>query len=98
MVPIFEKQDIHRPLGVFYLRIDPETYLYPIIQRWPMPSRTAETLLVRRDGNDALYLNDLRYQTNAALNLRVSLEQTNVPAVRAVLGQTGIMQGVDYRG
>src|ERR1017187_6972186 len=98
MVPIFEEQDVSRPLGVFYLRIDPEKYLYPIIQHWPTPSQTAEILLLRREGNDVLYLNDLRYRTNAALNLRISLEQTNVPAVRAVLGQTGIMQGVDYRG
>ncbi len=98
LVPIFEEQDIKRPLGVFYLRIIPEKHLYPLIQRWPTPSQTAETLLVRRDGNDALYLNDLRYRTNAALNLRISLEQTNVPAVKAALGQTGITQGMDYRG
>jgi PAS domain S-box-containing protein len=98
MVPIFEEQDVRRPLGIFYLRIDPEKYLYPFIKRWPMPSETGETLLVRRDGNDVLYLNNLRYRTNAALNLRVSLEQTNVSAVKVALGQSGIVKGVDYRG
>ena len=87
-----------RPLGIFYLRIDPEKYLYPFIQRWPVPSETAETLLVRRDGNDVLYLNELKFQTNTALNLRISLENTNVPAVKAVLGQKGIVEGTDYRG
>jgi PAS domain S-box-containing protein len=98
MVPIFEEQDVHRPLGVFYLCIDPDKYLYPFIQRWPVPSETAETLLVRRDGNDVLYLNELKFQTNSALNLRISLENTNVPAVKAVLGQEGIVEGRDYRG
>ena len=98
LIPIFDKQDASRPLGVFYLRIDPEKYLYPFIQHWPVPSRTAETLLVRRDGNDALFLNELKFQTNTALNLRISLENTNVPAVKAILGEKGIVEGTDYRG
>jgi PAS domain S-box-containing protein len=98
LIPIFDEQDASRPLGVFYLRIDPEKYLYPFIQRWPVPSETAETLLVRRDGNDVLYLNELKFQTNTALNRRISLENTNGPAVKAVLGQEGIVEGTDYRG
>jgi len=98
LIPFFDEQDASRPLGVFYLRIDPEKYLYPFVQRWPVPSRTAETLLVRRDGNDVLFLNELKFQTNTAFNLRISLENTNVPAVKAVLGQEGIVEGTDYRG
>jgi len=99
LVPILDDRDGSRPLGVLVLRIDPETYLYPYIQQWPTPSRTAETLIVRRDGNDALFLNNLRFQENAALNLRVSLEEgKDLPAVKAALGQEGIVEGVDYRG
>jgi PAS domain S-box-containing protein len=98
LIPILDEQDASRPLGVFYLRIDPEKYLYPYIQRWPVSSETAETLLVRRDSNNALFLNKLRFQTNSALNLRIPLTNTNMPAVKAVLGQTGIVEGVDYRG
>ena len=62
LVPIFDETDASRPLGVLALRIDPETYLYPFIKRWPTPSQTAETLLVRRDGNDALFLNELKFR------------------------------------
>ncbi|MGB7749690.1 MAG: PAS domain S-box protein [Verrucomicrobiia bacterium] len=98
LVPIFDGTDHRQALGVFALRIDPETYLYPFIRRWPVPSETAETLLVRRDGNDALFLNELKFRTNTALNLRISLENTNIPAVKAVLGQIGIVEGTDYRG
>ena len=98
LVPILDESDANRPLGVLALRINPETYLYPFIQRWPTPSQTGETLLVRRDGNDALYLNELKFRTNAALNLRISLENTNMPAVKAVLGQEGVVEGTDYRG
>jgi diguanylate cyclase (GGDEF)-like protein/PAS domain S-box-containing protein len=97
MVPIFDIQD-SRPLGVIGIRIDPTHYLYPFIQHWPTPSTTAETLLVRRDGNSALFLNDLRFYKDAALNLRIPLSNTKLPAVKAVLGQHGIVDGLDYRG
>lgn len=96
--PILDKQDANRPLGVLVLRIDPQTFLYPFIQRWPAPSSTAETLLVRRDGDDALFLNELRFQKNTALSLRVPLTRTDIAAAKAVLGQEGIVEGVDYRG
>jgi len=87
-----------RSAGVLVLQVNAHKKLYPLIQHWPTPSRTAETLLVRRDGSDALFLNELRFQTNTALKLRISLASTNVPTVKAVLGQAGIVDGIDYRG
>ena len=98
LAPILDESDANRPLGVLALRIDPATYLYPFIRRWPTPSPSGETLLVRREGNDALFLNELKFGTNTALNLRISLANTNAPAVKAVLGQEGIVEGMDYRG
>ena len=98
LVPILNGPDHSQALGVLALRINPETYLYPFIRRWPAPSPSAETLLVRREGNTALFLNELKFQTNTALNLRIPLEKTNVAAVEAVLGQEGIVESRDYRG
>jgi len=98
LVPIFDEQGGNRPLGVLALRIDPTTYLHPFICRWPTPSPTGETLLVRRDGDDALFLNELRFQKDTALVLRVPLTRKNQPAVMAALGQEGIVEGEDYRG
>ncbi len=97
-VPILDGPSGGRPLGVLRLRIDPEVYLYPFIQRLPVPSETAETLLIRREGNEAVFLNELKFQRNTALALRVSLDSTDLPAAKAALGQEGIMEGVDYRG
>ena len=98
LVPIFDGSDTNRPLGVLGLRIDPKTYLYPLISRWPVPSETAETLLVRREGNEAVLLTDLRFQTNTALIRHFPLTSTNILPVQAALGQTGIVEGKDYRG
>lgn len=98
VVPIFDDLDDSRPLGVLALSIDPKTYLYSFIASWPTSSETGETLLVRRDGDDALFLSELRFHENAPLNLRIPLTKTEVPAVRAALGQEGVFKGVDYRG
>lgn len=98
LIPILDASAMRRPLGVLVLRIDPQTYLFPFINRWPTPSQTAETLLVRRDGSDALFLNELRFQKGTALTLRFPLSREEVPAVRAVLGQLGTVEGRDYRG
>jgi len=98
LVPIFDEQDGRRPLGIVALRIDPEVHLFPLIRLWPTPSLTAEALIVRQDGNDVRFLNDLKFQRNAALNLRIPLATQDVPAVKAALGQEGIVEGRDYRG
>ncbi len=98
LIPIYAGKDINRPLGVLTLEIDPATFLYPYIQEWPTLSASAETLLVRRDGSNVLFLNPLRFQKDAAVNLRIPLTNTQSLAVKAVSGQTGVVEGVDYRG
>ncbi len=86
------------PVGALFLRIDPNVYLYPLIQSWPTGSPSGETLLVRREGADVLYLNELRYQHGTALTLRFPLSQTTLPASLAATGRQGVVEGVDYRG
>lgn len=85
-------------LAVLVLRSDLDTDLFPLIQTWPTPSESSETLLVQRDGDEVLFLNELRHQSGTAMTLRISLDRTNVPAVQAVLGRQGVYEGVDYRG
>ena len=98
LVPITGEAKGGQPVGLLYLGIDPVRYLYPFIQRWPSSSASGETLLVRREGDEVVFLNELRFQKNAALALRLPLNRTELAAVRAVLGHEGIVEGVDYRG
>lgn len=84
--------------GVLLLKRSPGQFLYPLIQTWPTNSRTAETLIVRREGNDVLFLNSLRHRQGAELALRLPLAaDSSLPAARAVTGGTGVMEGLDYR-
>ncbi len=99
LIPVFDVNKKNDVIGVVALRIDPEKYLYPFIQRWPYNSKSGETLLIRREGNDVVFINQLRFNDHAALQLRFDIAKNlNVPAVKAVLGQEGIVEGIDYRG
>lgn len=96
LVPIPAKNAKDRPAGILVMRIDPAARIYPFISEWPIANQTAETLLMRRDGDTVLFLNNLKFEEDSALNLRIPLIQTEVLAVKAILGQNGILEGVDY--
>ena len=86
-----------RCIAVLLLEIDPSKRLYPLIQSWPTTSSTAETLLVRREGDSVLFLNTPRYRNIIDGPIVLPLSKSDMPAVRAVLGQEGGFRGVDYR-
>ncbi|MFN2358767.1 MAG: ATP-binding protein [Desulfotignum sp.] len=72
--------------------------MYPLLQNWPAAAATAETLLVRRDKEDVLFLTNLGMYPGTALKLRVPMTQKDVLVVMAALGRQGVVQGKDYRG
>ena len=88
----------NRPVACVVLRSDVTKQFFPILLSWPVPSRSAETLLVRKDGNDVLYLNELRFQTGTALSVRMPLTRRDLSSVQAVTGKEGMFEGRDYRG
>lgn len=95
--PVFLKQESTLPVALLVLDINPETWLYPYLRLWTSVSDTGETFLVRKDGQDALVLNPLRFNDNAAFNLRTPLTETKKINTMAVLGATGAVEGLDYR-
>ncbi|MBU8923249.1 MAG: PAS domain S-box protein [Bacteroidales bacterium] len=95
VTPLFSGSD---PVGSVVMVSDASSFLYPLIQSWPTPTRTAETLLIRTDGDSVKFLNELRHTKNTALKLRIPLTRTDVPAVMAAQGRQGVVEGLDYRG
>ena len=84
--------------GVLTLGIDPETYLYPLLEAWPVASASGETVLVRRDGDDAEFLSRLRGRSNSSANFRIPMSRTEVLAVEAVSGKEGNIEALDADG
>jgi len=86
------------PIAALYFHIDPQQYLFPLIQSWPTPSASAEVFIVRREGNRIRFLNELRHRKNTALTLSLPLSEATLPAAMAARGQEGFVEGLDYRG
>lgn len=98
-VPIFTFSVFGQVLQAALLfSVDPSQFLFPLIQSWPTASPSAETLLVRREGEDVVYLNELRHRQNTALRLRFPIAKKGIPAARAARGEVGFVTGLDYRG
>jgi diguanylate cyclase (GGDEF)-like protein/PAS domain S-box-containing protein len=85
-------------VGYFWVEFDIENFLFPLIESWPTPSRTAETLIVRRDGDDVLYLNEMRNKKGTALKLRLPADHPTLATAQAVRGATGFISGTDNEG
>ncbi|MFZ1375296.1 MAG: PAS domain S-box protein [Geothrix sp.] len=86
-----------RPVALMLLRVDPNAFLFPLLKAWPIPTLSAETLLVERQGGEVVFLSELRNRPNTALNLRLPLTQSEALAVQAVQGRE-TLEGRDYRG
>lgn len=99
IIPFIENEQRDSSVfGLMILSIDPQKVLYPLIQSWPSPSKTAETLIVRREGDEIVYLNELRHVKNIDLNLRKQISEKNLPAAMAINEMPGTISGIDYRG
>ena len=86
------------PLGLAYLSWRADRALYPLVESWPVPTLTAETYLVRPDPKGVRFMTPLRHQQDAALTMTRPLTARQMPAARAALGESGILQGGrDYR-
>lgn len=85
-------------IAFILFRHDPKVMLFPLIERWVTPAKSAETYILRKESDSILYLSELRHKKNTALKLKASITETSLPGVQSVLGKKGIFEGVDYRG
>ena len=100
LVPILLSQGIEEvkvSVGAVLIQVDTHL-LYSLIQSWPIVSRSAETMLIRREGNEVVVLNELRHLKGTPLTLRYSLQEANPLAAMVARGKEGTVEGVDYRG
>ena len=95
LAPVF---DGDTPLGAVWLVSDARTQLFPQVESWPSASRSAESLLVQRDGDELVYVSPLRHRSDAPLSLRQAIVPGRDVVVQAVAGARGVVYGSDYRG
>ena len=101
VVPVFRPSgpgESRELLAVLLLVLNPAQTLYPLLRQWPVPSETAEVFLVRREGDEVVFLSELRHLAAPPLTVRRSVQEAMLPAAMAVRGVEGIHEGRSYRG
>ena len=98
LAPVYASESQSSPVAVLIFNIDPETSLHPLVESWPTPSVSAETLLVERRGNRVMYVTELRHQKDAQFKLLLPIDQADLVEAMGLRGQQGAVTGVDYRG
>ncbi|HSB60884.1 MAG TPA: PAS domain S-box protein, partial [Vicinamibacteria bacterium] len=78
--------------------VDPDRFLYRFLTARPSPGSSGEALLVRREGDEVVFLSPLRHDPSPPLTVRRRVETPALPASAAVQGGAGFGEMVDYRG
>jgi len=85
--------------GVMLFQTDARPFLRQLTRPWPHSQPSAETLLVGRDGGEAVILSERRYPLLTVRGLHIDMAtHPKVPAVMAAQGREGVVTGTDHRG
>ncbi len=101
IAPVSVSPSRSEPTAALVMRINPGDYLYPMIESWPIPSKTCEAYLVRIEGNDIIVLSNLRHRINSALNFRTPIKNKELFMDKKTLQplkNNAIVDREDYRG
>lgn len=73
--------------------------IYKLILDQTGLGNSGETLLVKKEGDNVIYLNSLRFDPSAAFNKKIKTgDKTGIPAQAAAQGEKGAGISIDYRG
>jgi len=96
VVPLMA-QPVSAPLVILHINL--QDWLFPVLANWPVLSDSGETFLLRRDGDEVVYLSPLRFRPDAPLSLRLPINTQNLLASQAVIGEVkfgSALEGREY--
>lgn len=83
-----------KKVAVVVFIIDPVVRLFNLMESFPSKNKTGEILVVRKEGDSILFLNELRFKKSTALNFRIPAQDE----VLSLLENKDLVIGKDYRG
>ncbi|MGB7483013.1 MAG: sensor domain-containing diguanylate cyclase [Castellaniella sp.] len=86
------------PIAAVWMVMDVRASLYPLLEKWPSVSQTAESALVVDEGGRARVLTPLRGLPDAAPSLLIAPDRPDDPMLQAIQGMRGLFYAHDYRG
>ena len=96
IIPVLNKST-NRLYGYITCEIDPDDYLFPIVQQYNRQATSFECFIIKNENGNARILSNLKFREKSALNIVIDKSLTdNIPVI-AVNGNRGIVEGYDYR-
>ncbi|MFZ2657722.1 MAG: PAS domain S-box protein [Victivallales bacterium] len=73
--------------------------MYKLVLEQAGLGNTGEALLVKKEEGNVVFLNPLKFDSNAAFNRKIKIgDKIGIPAQEAVQGRNGAGTSIDYRG
>lgn len=86
-------------IGILIIEIDMTESLYPMIGDLHEIGETYETILVRKERDEIVYISDLRKTNKSPLYMKTHLNSTtSLCAIQSLTGEKGLMVSQDYMG
>jgi len=83
VIPLFFNKNatasVNDVAAFLIFRVDPDDYLFPLINAWPGDNKTAETVLGRISGNSVVLLNKKAAETNHPKEFRLNENNQDLP-------------------
>lgn len=83
--------------ALLVFELDAESFIFPTLLQIPSQFETMESLIAQTEDDHIIYLNELKFEKNTALKLKIHMSDSAVIAVQAARGKTGLTHGIDYR-
>ena len=91
------RQSIGPSLGVALVVASARQTVFPHLTRETVPTRTGETVMVRREGDDVVFISPSRFLPASSPYVRIPYSQAPVAARQALEGSNDFLYSVDYR-
>ena len=85
-------------MGALIFSLDPSVFIYPALQKWPLPSHSGESLLWRRDGEKRTLLSQPRKADPDLFGVNMPLAADQLVGLIPTPGDHTARKALDYRG
>ncbi len=96
LIPLLDGEE-QNEVGLLVIRLEPEKFLLPLIENWPTPSNTAESVLLKPTPDGVIRVSGRRH-LNEGVSRTIKFPTDRVtPPLMVSEGQEGVVEHNDYR-
>lgn len=96
LIPLLAGKE-KKPVGLIIIRLDPNRFLFPLVESWPTPSSSAETVLLKPTPTGVFRLTGRRHTAEGPTREIKFPKDRITPPMMVFKKQEGSLEHLDYR-